>query len=90
MILVDRVMPPVPVTQSVLSFPIALRIPLAAQPELLMPVLRMVHRVITEFLVEQAGLRRGTADAGSVTLIQRFGSVANLNIHLHCLVLGGV
>jgi hypothetical protein len=29
-------------------------------------------------------------DTGAVTLIQRFGSVANLNIHLHCLVLDGV
>ncbi|MBM3739343.1 MAG: IS91 family transposase [Acidobacteria bacterium] len=28
--------------------------------------------------------------AGAVTLIQRFGSAANLNIHLHCLVLDGV
>ncbi|MGH8647143.1 MAG: transposase, partial [Gammaproteobacteria bacterium] len=27
---------------------------------------------------------------GAVTLIQRFGSAANLNIHLHCLVLDGV
>ena len=27
------------------------------------------------------------ADSGAVTLIQRFGSAANLNIHLHCLVL---
>jgi hypothetical protein len=26
------------------------------------------------------------ADTGVVTLIQRFGSAANLNIHLHCLV----
>ena len=25
-----------------------------------------------------------------VTLIQRFGSAANLNIHLHCLVLDGI
>ncbi|MFO0237120.1 MAG: transposase [Betaproteobacteria bacterium] len=49
-----------------------------------------MHRVITGFLIEQAGLRRGAADAGSVTLIQRFGSAANLNIHLHCLVLEGV
>ncbi len=27
---------------------------------------------------------------GVVTLTQRFGSAANLNIHLHCLVLDGV
>ena len=30
------------------------------------------------------------ADSGAVTLIQRFGSAANLNVHLHCLVLDGV
>ena len=38
----------------------------------------------------QAGLKHGGADTGAVTLIQRFGSAANLNIHLHCLVLDGV
>ncbi len=53
-------------------------------------MLGIVHRVITGFLVEQAGLRRGAADAGSVTLIQRFGSAGNLNIHLHYLVVDGV
>ncbi len=30
------------------------------------------------------------ADSGAVTLIQPFGSAANLNIHLHCRVLDGV
>ena len=30
------------------------------------------------------------ADSGAVRLIQRFGSAANRNIHLHCLVLDGV
>ena len=28
--------------------------------------------------------KRASADTGAVTLIQRFGSAANLNIHLHC------
>lgn len=74
----------------VLSFPIPLRILLAAHPELLTPVLRIVHRVITGFLPSQSRLKRSAAEAGSVTLIQRFGSAANLNIHLHCLVLDGV
>jgi len=32
----------------------------------------------------------GRAQTGAITLIQRFGSAANLNIHLHCLVLDGV
>jgi len=63
---------------------------LAAQPKLVTPVLQVVHRVITRFLLDQAGLKADEADSGAVTLIQRFGSAANLNIHLHCLVLDGV
>jgi hypothetical protein len=47
-------------------------------------VLWIVHRVIAGFLLKQAGLKRATADTGAVTFIQRFGSAANLNIHLHC------
>ena len=54
------------------------------------PVLQVVHRVITRFLLDQAGLKAEQADSGAVTLIQRFGSAANLNIHPHCLVLDGV
>jgi hypothetical protein len=88
--LVDQVIPRVPVRQWVVSFPIPLRVLFAAHPELLAPVLRIVHRVITGFLLKQAGLKGNAADTGVVTLIQRFGSAANLNIHLHCLVLDGV
>ena len=54
------------------------------------PVLQVVHRVITRHLLGQAGLKLVKADSGAVTLIQRFDSAANLNIHLHCLVLDGV
>ena len=88
--LVDQVIPRVPVRLWVLSFPIPLRILFAAPPELLTPVLRIVHRVIAGYLLKQAGLKRATADTGAVTLVQRFGSAANLNPHLHCLVLDGV
>ena len=42
------------------------------------------------FLIKQVGLKRIEAQTGAITLIQRFGSAANLNIHLHCLVLDGV
>jgi len=35
-------------------------------------------------------LKRSEAQIGAITLIHRFGSTANLNIHLHCLVLDGV
>jgi hypothetical protein len=74
----------------VLSLPIPLRLLLAAQPELVTPVLQVVQRVVTRHLLGQAGLKAEEADSGAVTLIQRFGSAANLNIHLHCLVLDGV
>ncbi len=86
--LIDHVIPRVPMRQWVLSFPIPLRLLLAAQPQVLTLVLQVVHRVITRFLLKQAGLKAGHADSGAVTLIQRFGSAANLNIHLHCLVQG--
>jgi len=88
--LVEHFIPLVPVRQWVLSLPIPLRVLLAAQPELVTPVLQVVHRVITRFLLGRAGLKADEADSGAVTLIQRFGSAANLNIHLHCLVLDGV
>ena len=88
--LVDHVIPRVPVRQWVLALPIPLRLLLAAQPKLVTPVLQVVHRVITRHLLGQAGLKADEADSGAVTLIQRFGSAANLNIHLHCLVLDGV
>ena len=82
--------PHVPVRQWVLALPIPLRLLLASQPKLVTPVLQVVHRVITRFLLAQAGLKAEQADSGAVTLIQRFGSTANLNIPLHCLVLDGV
>ncbi len=88
--LVEHVIPRVPVRQWVLSFPIPLRFLLAAHPHLLSPVLQVVNRAISTFLTPQAGLKRTQATTGAVTLIQRFGSAANLNIHLHGLVLDGV
>jgi len=89
-LLVDEVIPQVPVRQWVLPVPTGLRILFAARPHLLTPVLRIVRRVIAGFVLSLAGLKGATADTGAVTLIQRFGSAANLNIHLHCLVLDGV
>jgi hypothetical protein len=88
--LVDHVIPHVPVRQRVLSLPIALRLLLAARPKLVTPVLQVVHRAITRNPLGQTGLRADEADSGAVTLIQRFGWAANLDIHLHCLVLDGV
>jgi hypothetical protein len=88
--LVDHVIPQVPVRQWVLSLPIPLRVLLAAQPELVTPVLQVVQRVVERHLLGHTGLKSDEGQGGAVTLIQRFGSAANLNIHLHCLVLDGV
>ena len=59
-------------------------------PSSLSPVLQVINRAISTFLIKQAGLTHEQAQTGAVTLIQRFGSAANLNIHLHCLMLDGV
>jgi len=87
--LVDHVFPEAPIRQWVLTFPLPLRFLLAAQPKLVTPVLQLVHRVITRHLLGQAGLKADEADSGAVTLIQRFGSALNLNVHLHILFLDG-
>jgi len=48
-------------------------------------VLGIVDRAIETHLIHQAGLTRVTAKTGVVTLIQRFGSASNPNIHLTCM-----
>jgi hypothetical protein len=50
----------------------------------------MVYRTIARYLISQAGLTRTRAATGAVTLIQRFGSALNLNIHFYMLFLDGV
>ena len=87
---VDRVLPRGPVRQWVLSFPIPRRLLFASPPQVLAPVLQVVHRVIATFLIQQAGLKRPEAHTGAVTLRKPIGSAANLNIPLHGLVLDGV
>ena len=46
----------------------------------------MIHRVIAIFLIKRAGVKR--SHTGAVTLIERAGSVAALNPHPYCLVVG--
>ncbi len=65
--LVYHVIPHVPVGQWVLSLPIPLRLLPAAQPKLVTPVLQVVHRAITRFLLDQAGLKAEQADSGAVS-----------------------
>lgn len=88
--LVEEMFGPRPVRQWVLSFPYPLRFLFASKPEAIGPVLGIVHRVIGGWLAAQAGVPRDTAQCGAVTLIQRFGSALNLNVHFHMLWLDGV
>jgi hypothetical protein len=61
--LVEHVIPHVPVRQWVLSLPMPLRLRLAAQPKLVMPVLQVVHRMNSRHLLGQAGLKAEQAAA---------------------------
>jgi hypothetical protein len=70
-----------------LRLPIPLRVLLAAQPEPVTPVLQVVQRVVERHLLDHTELESDEGQGDAVTLIQRFGSAANLNIHLHGLVL---
>ena len=89
--LVDHVLPEVPVRQWVLSFPWPLRMLFASRPQALSRCLDVIIRAIETGLIHRAGLTRASrARTGVVTLIQRFGSALNLNVHLHMLVLDGV
>ncbi len=89
-LLVDEVLPEQPMRQWVLSFPFQLRFLFASRPEIMGRVLGIVYRVIATHLVRKAGYTHNTARTGAVTLIQRFGSALNLNIHFHMLFLDGV
>ena len=89
--LVDHVIPDVPVRQWVLSFPWPLRLLFANRPDALGRCLAIITRGIETGLIQRAGLTRASrARTGVVTLIQRFGSALNLNVHLHMIILDGV
>ena len=74
----------------VLSVPYPLRFLFASNPKVMTNVLGIVYRSIATHLTHKAGFARPLAQTGAVTLIQRFGSALNLNIHFHMLFLDGV
>jgi len=89
-LLADEVFPDVPLRQWVISFPFPLRYLFAAHPQAMGKVLGIVYRAISTHLIHKAGLKCKAGATGAVTLIQRFGSALNLNIHFHILFLDGV
>ena len=89
--LVDEVLPQVPVRQWVLTLPYRVRYRLAWHHALCRLVLGVFTRVLLAFYARNArthGVSGG--QTGTITVIQRFGSGLQLNVHFHTLVLDGV
>jgi hypothetical protein len=89
-LLVDEELAQQPMRQWVLSVPFPLRFLFASQPKIMGNALGIVYRTIATHLTHKADYKKSTAHTGAVTLIQRFGSALNLNIHFHMLFLDGV
>jgi molybdate transport repressor ModE-like protein len=54
------------------------------------PHLPMRGTRLSTYLINKAGFKISQAHTGAVTLIQRFGSALNLNLHFHVLFIDGV
>ena len=67
--------------QWVLRVPFVLRYLFATAPAVMGQVLGIVYRAIASNLIKAAGMTCATAQTGAVTLIQRFGSALNLDMH---------
>jgi len=94
--LVEGVIPDVPTRQWVLTMPIALRLHLAADPDLCRDVARAFIDAVFASYVRGAQSASALdtpgsfAHPGAVNFVQRFGSNLGLNVHLHLLALDGV
>jgi hypothetical protein len=89
--LVEEVFPTVPVRQWVLTVPHRLRYRLAFDHALCRAVLGVFVRAVLGDYRRRAR-RQGVRDGqgGAVTVIQRFGSGLQLNVHYHSLLVDGV
>jgi hypothetical protein len=95
--LVDRVIPPVPVRQWVISVPKRLRCFLADRPETVTALTVIFLHEIERLLRDAAGVSRAenTPPAtrprlGAISFLHRFGSALNRHVHLHACVTDGV
>jgi hypothetical protein len=89
---VDYLFPQVPARQYVLSLPYSLRFKMAFSADATSVVLGAFISAITSNLRRRARKRklRGRLQTGSLTVVQRFGSSLNLNVHFHVIVMDGV
>ena len=75
-LLVDEVLPAVPMRQWVLSFPFPLRFLFASRPKIMGKVLGIVYRVLATHLIHKAGFTHATARTGADT-----GSKRDADLH---------
>ena len=88
---VEGLLPHVPYRQWVLTLPFPLRFRLAWDHELLGRVLDLFQRAVGMRLRARARARGDSRGRhAAVTVVQRFGSSLNLNVHFHSLVAEGV
>ena len=88
---VEGLLPHVPYRQWVLTLPFPLRFRLAWDHELLGRVLDLFQRAVGMRLRARARARGCPGGRhAAVTVVQRFGSSLNLNVHFHSLVAEGV
>jgi hypothetical protein len=89
---VDHLFPLVPARQYVLSLPYALRFKMAYSADATSVVLGAFISAINSDLRRRARKRklRGRQQTGSLTVVQRFGSSLNLNVHFHVIAMDGV
>ena len=81
-LLMNHVIPKVAVRQWVLSFPFALRYLLVSDPKIMAKILKITTNCISSFLCKKSGFTKKQAKTAAVTLLQRFGGSANLNLHI--------
>jgi hypothetical protein len=94
--LADRVIPPVPVRQWVISVPKRLRGVLADRPAAVTALTRIFLDEIERFVGDTVGLVHDAAARpahspriGAVSFLHRFGSALNRHVHLHACVTDG-
>jgi hypothetical protein len=86
--LVDRILPNVPVRQWVMSLPFELRALAAKRSDVLAEMERIFAEEIARVTTRLASI--AGARTGSVGFPQRFGSSLNVHVHFHTLAIDGV
>ena len=83
---IDHVMPDVPYRQWVLTLPYPLRYLLAFNPDAVTHALGAFLATISRWQRKRArSLGYENPQTGALTVVQRFGSALNLNVHFHSL-----